>query len=581
MKKLMATGLISLCCHFFALGEDDLLSYYEILDVPNTASAQLIQQAYRVLAWNHHPDHQNAEDQQVANQRMAEINQAYSVLKHPEMRRQYDRLLNHTNIYGVDSVKTELYNSFEQAISSYNEVTRAIHFYIISVAKGKLKLPLNDQQVHSILRVVVDIGGTEKFVREAAIIALENYVDQLWIEDIDLLLLLSSSKNKIDNQGMSTSSLANQIKGALGFKQSNGDQSVMAEINSNAVSPVPDTAVSVPRENAPEEFLYKRGIKQIAKEIVDRWFQIYLQKPFAIDQMIQVIVDKDRRFRKISRFRKKALDLFESGPQRLNSSQVATLQQFDHVFYHSRRLKQQVARITGKKRRVEPSVQPTEPSQEERMSIIRSEREQMTYAKDPELYSIQSLKDSIDYLNDHYFDLSPQRVQQIADHTLAYIHSLRSSIHFIRAIDRLYPKHNKEALIDRGISFLRDLTDAQLFINSLTNILTSHHFEKILDQIFPFIESNRGIRGGNSFLHYIMMPSSPKEESLSRIVDKLKELPVHKPEHANRFIEVAGDYLSEQDIQDIRQRSRSYAFSRSLSCKQALTNGRAEHVLYE
>ncbi|MFF1418153.1 DnaJ C-terminal domain-containing protein [Streptomyces sp. NPDC058280] len=62
--------------------------YYEILGVPRTADAAEIQQAFRTLARQHHPD---VNRDPAAEDRFKEINEAYSVLSDPDTRARYDR----------------------------------------------------------------------------------------------------------------------------------------------------------------------------------------------------------------------------------------------------------------------------------------------------------------------------------------------------------------------------------------------------------------------------------------------------------------------------------------------------------
>ena len=67
--------------------------FYAILGLDSDASVQSIKVAYRHLARELHPDHmQNAapEERAAASARMAEVNEAYSVLSKAESRRDYD-----------------------------------------------------------------------------------------------------------------------------------------------------------------------------------------------------------------------------------------------------------------------------------------------------------------------------------------------------------------------------------------------------------------------------------------------------------------------------------------------------------
>lgn len=62
--------------------------YYDVLGVSRDASADEIQQAYRRLARNYHPD---LNKDPSAEERFKEVNEAYSVLSDPKTRARYDR----------------------------------------------------------------------------------------------------------------------------------------------------------------------------------------------------------------------------------------------------------------------------------------------------------------------------------------------------------------------------------------------------------------------------------------------------------------------------------------------------------
>ena len=64
---------------------------YLILGVTRNASAAEIRAAYRTLGAKYHPDrHQGNPLEDLASQKMAEINRAYGVLSDPALRRAYD-----------------------------------------------------------------------------------------------------------------------------------------------------------------------------------------------------------------------------------------------------------------------------------------------------------------------------------------------------------------------------------------------------------------------------------------------------------------------------------------------------------
>lgn len=62
--------------------------YYELLQIPATATFEEVHKAYRALAMQYHPDRNPAPG---AAFTMVAINEAYSVLSEPSRRREYDR----------------------------------------------------------------------------------------------------------------------------------------------------------------------------------------------------------------------------------------------------------------------------------------------------------------------------------------------------------------------------------------------------------------------------------------------------------------------------------------------------------
>lgn len=71
-------------------------SYYDILQVPKSASDEQIKRAYRKLALKYHPDKNQGNEE--ASKRFAEISNAYEVLSDGEKRNIYDR-------YGEEGLK--------------------------------------------------------------------------------------------------------------------------------------------------------------------------------------------------------------------------------------------------------------------------------------------------------------------------------------------------------------------------------------------------------------------------------------------------------------------------------------------
>lgn len=66
---------------------------YEILEVSENASKEVIEKAYKVLAKRYHPDLQLPENKQMAEQKMKQINEAYDILSDDSKRKAYDEKL--------------------------------------------------------------------------------------------------------------------------------------------------------------------------------------------------------------------------------------------------------------------------------------------------------------------------------------------------------------------------------------------------------------------------------------------------------------------------------------------------------
>lgn len=70
-------------------------NYYKILQVDPDAGPEVITHAYRALVKQYHPDHfHGSSSKDLAEEKIQEINEAYSVLSSPETRAPYDDKLN-------------------------------------------------------------------------------------------------------------------------------------------------------------------------------------------------------------------------------------------------------------------------------------------------------------------------------------------------------------------------------------------------------------------------------------------------------------------------------------------------------
>lgn len=67
-----------------------MITLYEILEVSEKASDEIIEKVYKVLAKRYHPDLQTPENKQDAEEKMKQINDAYSTLSDKNKRAEYD-----------------------------------------------------------------------------------------------------------------------------------------------------------------------------------------------------------------------------------------------------------------------------------------------------------------------------------------------------------------------------------------------------------------------------------------------------------------------------------------------------------
>ena len=88
-------------------------NYYEILEVNKKASKEVIEKAYKVLVKKYHPDLYTGQKKNYAEEKIKEINEAYSVLTDEFMKEQYDSELEKQE-------QAELYKKYNQKQADNN-----------------------------------------------------------------------------------------------------------------------------------------------------------------------------------------------------------------------------------------------------------------------------------------------------------------------------------------------------------------------------------------------------------------------------------------------------------------------------
>lgn len=77
-------------------------NYYDILQINQNASPEIIEKAYKTLAKKYHPDLQEENNKKEAEEILKEINEAYEILSNPDKKALYDQNLKNETISQED-----------------------------------------------------------------------------------------------------------------------------------------------------------------------------------------------------------------------------------------------------------------------------------------------------------------------------------------------------------------------------------------------------------------------------------------------------------------------------------------------
>lgn len=97
-------------------------NYYQILQVDQKASIEVIEKVYKTLAKKYHPDLQSKENKTNNEEILKDINEAYETLSNPDKRQAYDEMLMQKSMLASQSIKNELdsYNNYPNIENSNN-----------------------------------------------------------------------------------------------------------------------------------------------------------------------------------------------------------------------------------------------------------------------------------------------------------------------------------------------------------------------------------------------------------------------------------------------------------------------------
>lgn len=101
-------------------------NYYQILEVSENASPEVIEKAYKVLAKKYHPDTQPRDKLFWAEINFKEITEAYQVLSNSSLRKEYDMKLKYDNYNHQAQNNTQYkYNEYNNTNVNANNNTNA------------------------------------------------------------------------------------------------------------------------------------------------------------------------------------------------------------------------------------------------------------------------------------------------------------------------------------------------------------------------------------------------------------------------------------------------------------------------
>ena len=95
-------------------------NYYEILQINQNASPEIIDKAYKTLAKKYHPDLQEESDKKQAEEILKEINEAYEILSNPDKKALYDQNLKNEAISQEDY--DEIYEENQNLKNAINHI---------------------------------------------------------------------------------------------------------------------------------------------------------------------------------------------------------------------------------------------------------------------------------------------------------------------------------------------------------------------------------------------------------------------------------------------------------------------------
>jgi curved DNA-binding protein CbpA len=168
-----------------------LTNYYKLLGIDPMADQQTVKRAYLAAMKEWHPD-KNPDRTEEAEEKTKVLNQAYQMLKDPETRKNYDRMLRYTkgkdfNAYINDqAIKDKIAKAYPALKSALKNV-RVLYSLFKDAVNGKYKLPPAS--------VAMIGGGLLYFILPADLIP--DFIPVIgYLDDLAVLTTIMNTLNK-------------------------------------------------------------------------------------------------------------------------------------------------------------------------------------------------------------------------------------------------------------------------------------------------------------------------------------------------------------------------------------------------
>lgn len=165
---------------------------YELLEVSEKASKEVIEKAYKVLAKRYHPDLQEEKDKKQAEEKMKQINEAYTILIDDEKRKAYDIELNAKRQEEIQK-KMQENTSLEQDF--FNDLQNA-NMKRQKEEQDKINRKLEEEQKSNMEKLQADLQRTysnayNNYLRSLGYKIKEPWTLKRFIELMKVLIILA------------------------------------------------------------------------------------------------------------------------------------------------------------------------------------------------------------------------------------------------------------------------------------------------------------------------------------------------------------------------------------------------------